>query len=47
MYNDGQGESQAVAYEESSADGNSHTVRTKDCSQFVVHNSNLQHGNTP
>ena len=46
-YNDGQCEIQLVAYEGSSADGKSHTVRTRDGSKFVVHNSNLQLLNQP
>ena len=46
-YNDGQGESQAVAYDRASADGKSHTVHTKDGSKFVVHESNLQLLNQP
>ena len=46
-YNDGQGESRAVAYEGASADGKSHTVCTKDGSKFVVHDSNLQLLNQP
>ena len=46
-YNNGQGESQAVAYKGSSADGKSHTVRTKDGSKFVVHDSNIQLLNQP
>ena len=46
-YNDGQGESRAVAYEGASSDGKSHTVLTKDSSKFVVHDSNLQLLNQP
>ena len=46
-YNDGQGEIRAVAYKGSSADGKIHTVRTKDGSKFVVHDSNLQLLNQP
>ena len=46
-YNDGQGESRAVAYEGASAGGKSHTVRTKDGSTFFVHDSNLQLLNQP
>ena len=47
MYNYGQGESRAVAYEEASADGKSHTVCIKDGSKFVVRNNNLQLLNQP
>ena len=47
MYNDGQGEIQAVAYEGASADDKSHTVCKKDGSKFVVHDSNLQLLNQP
>ena len=46
-YNDGQGESRAVAYKGASADGKSDIVCTKDGSKFVVHDSNLQLLNQP
>ena len=46
-YNYGQGEIRAVAYEGASADGKIHTVRTKDGSKFVVHDSKLQLLNQP
>ena len=46
-YNDGQGEIREIAYEGARADGKSHTVRTKDGSKFVVHDSNLQLLNQP
>ena len=46
-YNDGQGERRSVAYKGDSADGKSHTVRIKDGSKFVVHDSNLQLLNKP
>ena len=46
-YTDVKGKSRAVAYKGSSADGKSHTVRTKDGSKFVVHDSNLQLINQP
>ena len=47
MYNDGQGEIRAVAYEGASADGKSDKVCTKDGSKCVAHNSNLQLINQP
>ena len=46
-YNDGQGKRRAVAYEVASADDKSHTVCTKNRSEFVVHDSNLQLLNQP
>ena len=46
-YNDGQGESRALAYEGASADVKSHTFHRKDGSKFVVHDSNLQLLNQP
>ena len=46
-YNDGQGESRALAYKGDSADGKSHTVCAKYGSKFVVHDINLQLLNQP
>ena len=42
-----QGERRAVAYKGAIPDDKSHTVRTKDGSKFVVHDSNLQLLNQP
>ena len=42
MHNQKEGKSKAVVYEGASSDGLSHTVRCKDGSKVVVHDSNLQ-----